>query len=57
MTITKISCNNMYIFDNFSLDLTYNRKLKHYLTDRDMLFPNSEVKVRKNIIIMGVNAS
>ena len=57
MIITKISCNNMYMFDNFSLDLTYNRKLKHYLTDRDMLFPNSKIKVRKNIIIMGGNAS
>lgn len=57
MIITKITCDNMYMFENFLLDLTYNRKLKHCLTNADTLFPGSKIRVRKNIIIMGGNAS
>lgn len=57
MIITKVSCDNMYMFNNFSLDLTYQKKRKHHLSENDVLFDGSKIKVRKNVIIMGGNAS
>ena len=57
MIITKVSCDNMYMFNNFSLDLTYQKKRKHQLSENDVLFDGSKIKVRKNVIIMGGNAS
>lgn len=57
MIITKVSCDNIYMFNNFSLDLTYQKKRKHQLSENDVLFDGSKIKVRKNVIIMGGNAS
>ena len=50
MIITKVSCDNMYMFNNFSLDLTYQKKRKHHLSENDVLFDGSKIKVRKNVM-------
>ena len=55
--ILRVACDNLYMFKNFKLDLTYNRKIHHPLAKDDELFPNSRIKVRKNLILMGANAS
>ena len=57
MIITKISCDNMFMFKDFTLDFTYNRQIKHELAKDDELFPGSRIKVRKNLVIMGSNAA
>lgn len=57
MIFLKITCDNLYRFQNFELDLTYNKKFNHPLSQDDILFENSNIKVRKNIVIMGANAS
>lgn len=57
MLILRLACDNMYMFRNFSLDLTYQRKIHHPLAEHDTLFPGSRIKVRKSIIIMGANSS
>jgi len=45
------------MFKNFEADFTYNRQISHPLSASDRLFPNSKIKVRKNLIILGANAS
>jgi ABC-type oligopeptide transport system ATPase subunit len=45
------------MFKNFELDLTYDRKINHPLATDDVLFEGSRIRVRKNIIVMGANAS
>ncbi len=57
MIILRIACDNIYMFQKFNLDLTYNRRINHPLAQNDLLFPNSRIKVRKNLVIMGANAS
>lgn len=57
MVILQIACDNIYMFKNFKLDLTYNRRINHPLAQNDLLFPGSRIKVRKNLVIMGSNAS
>lgn len=57
MIFLKVACDNLYRFQNFELDLTYNKKFNHPLSQDDILFENSNIKVRKNLVIMGANAS
>lgn len=57
MVILKIACDNMYMFKDFSIDFTYKRQVKHSLSASDALFDGSKIKVRKNIVIMGGNAT
>jgi ABC-type oligopeptide transport system ATPase subunit len=57
MVILRVACDNLYMFKNFELDLTYERKINHPLAINDVLFEGSKIRVRKNIIIMGANAS
>ena len=57
MIITKLTCDNFYMFKNFSLDLTYERAIKHPLAEGDILFAGSHIRVRKNLIVLGANAS
>jgi len=45
------------MFDKFSVDFTYKRKLSHILAAHDRLFKESKINVRKNIIVLGGNAS
>ena len=57
MIILKIACNNLYMFKNFEVDFTYNRQVNHLLAKNDRIFAGSKIKVRKNLIVMGANAS
>ena len=57
MVILRVACDNLYMFKNFELDLTYQRKINHPLAEGDTLFEGSRIKVRKNLIVMGANAS
>lgn len=57
MIILRVACDNLYMFKNFELDLTYNRQINHPLAKFDKLFEGSRIKVRKNLIVMGANAS
>lgn len=57
MVILSIKCDNMYMFKDLELDFTYGRKLKHYLTENDALFEGAKVYVRKNMVLLGGNAS
>ena len=57
MIILRIACDNIYMFHKFNLDLTYSRRINHPLAQNDFLFSNSRIKVRKNLVIMGANAS
>lgn len=57
MVILRVACDNFYMFKNFELDLTYNRKVNHPLSKDDELFEGSRIKVRKNLIVMGANAA
>lgn len=57
MIILRVACDNFYMFKNFEVDFTYERKSNHYLSENDRLFADSKIKVRKNLIVMGSNAS
>lgn len=57
MIILKIACDNLYMFKNFEVDFTYNRQVNHLLAKNDRIFAGSKIKVRKNLIVMGANAS
>ena len=57
MIISRIACDNFYMFKDFTLDLTYEKAIKHSLADGDILFKGSKIKVRKNLILLGANAS
>ena len=57
MVILRVACDNLYMFKNFELDLAYERKVNHPLATNDVLFEGSRIRARKNIIIMGANAS
>ena len=57
MIILRVACDNFYMFKNFEVDFTYERKSNHYLSENDRLFTGSKIKVRKNLIVMGSNAS
>ena len=57
MLLLKLKCSNFFLFNDFTLDFTYPRKLKSEITENDEIFPSSKIKVRKHIIIMGANAS
>lgn len=57
MLFLSIYCDNLYMFKDFYVDLTYNKKLSHPLAEDDVLFPESRIKVRKKLILMGGNAA
>ena len=57
MIILRVVCDNFYMFKNFEVDSTYERKSNHYLSENDSLFTGSRIKVRKNLIVMGANVS
>ena len=57
MIILRVACDNFYMFKNFEVDFTYERKSNHYLSENDRLFAGSKIKVRKNLIVMGANVS
>ena len=57
MLILSLKCTNLFMFDNFNIDFTYEKKLNHFLSRDDALFPDSKIYVRKNMIILGGNAS
>ncbi len=57
MIILSLKCDNIFMFKDFSIDFTYSRKLNHYISENDILFEDSKIKVRKNLIILGGNAS
>lgn len=57
MVILRVACDNLYMFKDFELDFTYERKINHPLAEGDTLFEGSRIKVRKNLIVMGANAS
>lgn len=57
MIIMRVACDNLYMFKNFEIDFTYDRKINHPLAKDDELFEGSRIKVRKNLIVMGANAS
>ena len=57
MIILRVAYDNFYMFKNFEVDFTYERKSNRYLSENDRLFAGSNIKVRKNLIVMGANAS
>lgn len=57
MILLKVKCDNIYMFKDFEIDFTYERKIKHPLSQDDALFKGSKINVRKNLMIMGGNAS
>jgi ABC-type oligopeptide transport system ATPase subunit len=57
MLILSIYCDNLYMFNDFKIDFTYNKKINHPLAQKDVLFDGSRIKVRKNFVILGGNAS
>ena len=57
VVILRVACDNIYMFKNFELDFTYERRINHPLAKDDELFEGSRIKVRKNLVIMGANAS
>ena len=57
MIVLRVACDNFYMFKNFEVDFTYERKSNHYLSENDRLFTGSRIKVRKNLIVMGANVS
>lgn len=57
MIILRVACDNIYMFKDFELDFTYNRRINHPIAQGDLLFEGSHIKARKNLIIMGANAS
>ena len=57
MLFLYIACDNIFMFKDFFLDFTYERKISHYLATDDTIFPNSQINVRKKMLILGGNAS
>lgn len=60
MNVLSLSCDNLFMFKDFSVDFTYKRKRgpKEYeVSKQDALFPGSKIYVRKRLIILGGNAS
>lgn len=57
MIITSIKSDNIYMFKDFDVDFTYVRRSSHFISSNDTLFEGSHIYVRKNVIIMGGNAS
>ena len=57
MVILSLYCNNIFMFHDFYLDFTYERKVNSAFPDNDSLFPESKIKVRKSMVLMGGNAA
>jgi energy-coupling factor transporter ATP-binding protein EcfA2 len=45
------------MFKEFELDLTYKKKISHYVARNDFIEGNDNIHVKKNLIFMGGNAS
>lgn len=54
MVILRVACDNLYMFKNFEVDFTYERKIQNIFTQNDNVFG---INVRKNLLIMGGNSS
>lgn len=57
MVILSLKCTNLFMFNDFNIDFTYEKKINHFLATNDILFPESKIYVRKNMITLGGNAS
>lgn len=57
MLFLSVACDNLFMFKNFYLDFTYERKLNHFLAENDVIFPEANINVRKKMLLLGGNAS
>lgn len=57
MLITRIYIDNLYSFNNFEMDLTYNRCYKSNVENSIMNYNIPNIHVKKLCIIMGTNGS
>ena len=57
MVFLSIYADNVYMFCDFYLDFTVQRRSSHFLSQDDSLFDGSAISVRKKLLILGGNAS
>ena len=57
MVFLSIYADNVYMFRDFYLDFTVQRRSSHFLSQDDALFDGSAISVRKKLLILGGNAS
>lgn len=57
MVFLSIYADNVYMFRDFCLDFTVQRRSSHFLSQNDALFDGSVISVRRKLLILGGNAS
>lgn len=57
MIFLSLACDNIFMFKDFYIDFTYDRKINHFLSEHDAIFPESNINVRKKMLLLGGNAS
>ena len=57
MVFLSIYADNVYMFRDFYLDFTVQRRSSHFLSQNDSLFDGSVISVRRKLLILGGNAS
>lgn len=60
MNILSLRCDNLFMFKDFSIDFTYKKQRKNRkfeICEQDALFPDSQIFVKKRLLILGGNAS
>ncbi len=57
MIFLSLWLDNIYMFRDFRLDFTLERKSSHFLAGHDALFDGARIYVRKKLLILGANAS
>lgn len=57
MILLRLKAFNMYMFDEFDLDLTYKTKVSNSLIDNEFLSVANGINVKKVNILMGANSS
>lgn len=60
MNILSLTCDNLFLFKDFSIDFTYKNyhvKKNFAVCKNDALFADSRINVRKRVIVLGGNAS
>ena len=57
MVFLSIYADNVYMFRDFCLDFTVQRRSSHFLSQNDALFNGSVISVRRKLLILGGNAS
>lgn len=57
MVFLSIYADNVYMFRDFFLDFTVQRRSSHFLSQNDALFDGSVISVRRKLLILGGNAS